>query len=109
VNALAICMSALTGLSHALRRAGSPAVSVVPGVRFPWFVRLLCLLSRGNTRYGWLVRPYPVGTSTPQETPSFAWRTNARLQAPPIAAARHERRLFPVGCKPFIGRVSCFQ
>ena len=34
-----------------------------------------CLLSRCNTRYGWVARPYPVGTSTPQETPSFAWRT----------------------------------
>ena len=34
------------------------------------------LLHRCNTRYGWLARPYPVGTFTPQETPSFAWRTN---------------------------------
>jgi hypothetical protein len=31
------------------------------------------------------VRPYSAGTSTLQETPSFAWRTNARRQAPLIA------------------------
>jgi hypothetical protein len=29
-----------------------------------------------NTWYEWLVRPYSVGTLTPQEAPSFAWRTN---------------------------------
>jgi hypothetical protein len=29
-----------------------------------------------NTRYEWLVRPYSAGTFTPQEAPSFAWRTN---------------------------------
>jgi hypothetical protein len=33
---------------------------------------------------GWLDLP-PVGTSTPQETPSFAWRTNASLQLLPKA------------------------
>ena len=32
---------------------------------------------RRNTRYGWLVRPYPTGTCTLQGAPSFAWRTNA--------------------------------
>ncbi|MGO9568745.1 MAG: hypothetical protein ACLP5H_14510, partial [Desulfomonilaceae bacterium] len=37
------------------------------------FDNLLCIR---NTRYGWLVRPYPAGTRTPQETPSFAWRTH---------------------------------
>ena len=46
---------------------------------------LFHLLHIRNTRYGWLARPSPVGTSTPQETPSFAWRTNAGRQAPPIA------------------------
>ena len=29
-----------------------------------------------NTRYGWVVNPFPEGTLTPQETPSFAWRTS---------------------------------
>ena len=30
-----------------------------------------------NTRYWRLVRPYQAGPLTPQETPSFAWRTTA--------------------------------
>jgi hypothetical protein len=29
-----------------------------------------------NTRYGWVASPYPTGTSTRQETPSFARRDN---------------------------------
>jgi len=32
-----------------------------------------------NTRYGWMVSPYPIGTYTLQEMPSFAWRTHATL------------------------------
>ena len=58
----------LTGLSQALGMCGLPC-----GLRGSLctlhLVRsgLCSLLSRCNTRYGWLVRPYPVGTSTPQE------------------------------------------
>src|SRR4249920_2626794 len=64
---------------------------------------LLLLLYICNTRDGWLVRPYPVGTSTPQEAPSFTWRTNAGPQAPPMAGARHERTLEAVGSMPLCG------
>ena len=39
MKALASGMHALTGLSHTVGRAVSPAVSVVPCGRFPWFVR----------------------------------------------------------------------
>jgi hypothetical protein len=42
-----------------------------------------------NTRYGRLVRPYPSGTLTPKEMPSFAWRTRVcqnRSTMPPIGA-----------------------
>jgi len=35
------------------------------------------LLNKINTRYGWLVRPYPTGTFTLQDTLSFAQRDNA--------------------------------
>ena len=49
------------------------------------------LLRSCNTRYEWLVKPCSAGTYTLQEAPSCAWRTNARFQARPIAAARHER------------------
>jgi hypothetical protein len=48
-------------------------------------------LSRCNTRYRGLARPSLAGTCTLQETPSFAWRTNATLQARLEAAAK--RRL----------------
>ena len=36
------------------------------------------LRHRRNTRYGWVVSPYPTGTLTPQDTPSFAWRNNGQ-------------------------------
>jgi len=36
--------------------------------------RLAPLRSRTNTRYGRAANPYPTGTFTPQETPSFARR-----------------------------------
>ena len=90
----------MTGLYQASGSAVSLAVYVVPCVRFTRFVRLFCLLSRCNTRYGWLVRPYPMGTFTPQETPSFAWRTNAGRQARLAAGARDERTLEAVACTP---------
>jgi hypothetical protein len=34
------------------------------------------LRQRRNTRYGRVAGPYPTGTLTRQEAPSFAWRTN---------------------------------
>lgn len=37
--------------------------------------RSTLLLRICNTRYGWLVRPYPAGTLTLQEAPSLSWRT----------------------------------
>jgi hypothetical protein len=51
------------------------------------------LLSRCNTRDRWLARPSLAGTCTLQETPSFAWRTNARHQARLKAGATQERTL----------------
>jgi hypothetical protein len=33
------------------------------------------LFHSANTRYEWMASPYPAGTRTPQEAPSFAWRT----------------------------------
>lgn len=36
------------------------------------------LLRACNTRYGWLVTPYPAGTHTLQEAPSLSWRTRSR-------------------------------
>ena len=34
-----------------------------------------------KTRYGWMATPYPTGTFTLPETPSFSWRDNARASA----------------------------
>jgi len=39
----------------------------------------VAIRQRRNTRYGWMVSPYPTGTCTRQEAPSFAWRTNVWL------------------------------
>ena len=33
-----------------------------------------------NTRYGWVASPYPTGTFTQQETPSFTRRDNVKPQ-----------------------------
>ena len=40
-----------------------------------------------KTRYGWLARPYPPGTFTRQETPSFSWRDHAKAHLLPEAGA----------------------
>ena len=49
-------------------------------VSFPVYASIVSfgfrLLYNCNTRYEWLVRPYSPGTSTMEEAPSFAWRTN---------------------------------
>src|SRR5262249_7290794 len=57
-----------------------------------------------TTRYGWVARPYPTGTCTLQEMPNFSWRDNTGPQVPPIAAARDERRLLAVACRPMLGQ-----
>jgi hypothetical protein len=43
--------------------------------------RLTPLRNRTNTRYGWVAGPYPTGTRTRQETPSFARRYNVKATA----------------------------
>ena len=40
-------------------------------------VRSYLLRNEIKTRYGWVANPYPTGTFTPQDTPSFAQRDNA--------------------------------
>ena len=36
------------------------------------------LRHKRKTRYGWVANPYPAGTFTQQDTPSFSWRDNDR-------------------------------
>ena len=67
----------VTRLYQASGSAVSPAVYVIPCVRFICYVRLrLTPPRRCNTRYEWLVRPFSAGTPTLQEAPSFSWRTS---------------------------------
>ena len=48
-------------------------------------LHLLCspdfhpLRHKRNTRYGWLAKPFPTGTYTLQDAPSFAWRSNVAI------------------------------
>ena len=83
----------LSRLYQASGSAISPAAYTVLCVRFSSFVRSVNLLQNCNTRYGWLVKPYPVGTSTPQEAPSFAWRTTAPRITGGNRRERSEHRL----------------
>ena len=55
------------------------------------------LRHRRKTRYGWLVRPYPTGTLTLQDAPSFAWRTNARAQRRALARPAPKARIDATG------------
>ena len=61
----------------------SPTVYRMLCVRLPCndCSRLTPLRSRTNTRYGRVASPYPTGTFTPQETPSFARRDNVQAKA----------------------------
>jgi len=66
----------------AFRSCEPPAACTILCVRFTHFVHLWKFIQqlrfrRGrNTRYGWVVNPFPTGTSTLQDAPSFAWRSN---------------------------------
>jgi len=57
-----------------------PTAYMILCVRFICFVRRKFhpLRHRRNTRYGWLARPFPTGTFTLQDAPSFAWHSNAQ-------------------------------
>ena len=90
VNNVAICFfPTLTGLN------------VLQGVRpplwpicFPVYASCYCYQFPRNTRYGWLARPYPTGTSTRQECAKLAWRSNIpRVCEVPSASEALARRL----------------
>jgi hypothetical protein len=75
--------SALTRLKSLQGGANTPLAYKMLCVRFTYVVherssvRTSTSLSfiGANTRYGWVVSPYPTGTFTRQEAPSCAWRT----------------------------------
>jgi hypothetical protein len=62
------------------------------------------LLRTCNTRYGWVVSPYPAGTRTLQEAPSLAWRTTPGRSAARSRAAQRPGR---TGRRPGRMPVSC--
>ena len=91
VHTIAVCMSRDHGAVSSFRECGLSC-----GLRGTLWTLHLCrsavpLLHRCHTRYRWLVRPSWQGLAL-QETPSFAWRTNASAQ-PPLEA---------VGCSALI-------
>ncbi len=53
-----------------------PVAYLIRCVRFAGVVQSCDLRPPRNTRYGWLATPYPTGTFTLQEAPSFTWRTD---------------------------------
>src|SRR5262249_48604046 len=85
VNAIAICFLLFDGAVSSFGECGLPC-----GLRGSLGTLHLCrsvlhrdFLHSCNTRYEWLVRPCSAGTCTPQEAPSFAWRTNAQAHREP--------------------------
>ena len=79
VNTIAICILLVTRLSQALEECGLPCGlhGSLCTLQLSRSALHRSFLHSCNTRYEWLVRPSSVGTCTPQEAPSFAWRTNA--------------------------------
>ena len=95
------------GCIKTLGSAVSLAAYVVPWVRFSCFVRSCDLLHNCNPRCGWLVRPYPTGTSTLQETPSLLGAQRPRAELPALMTLRSER-LAPIRSLPWSAPASCW-
>ena len=51
------------------------------------------LRNRRNTRYGLLVKLYPMGTYTPKEAPSCAWRTSDVTQGAELYKDKRKQNL----------------
>jgi hypothetical protein len=82
-DAITICSLFFYEAVSSFRECGLPCGLRDPCVRLRCYVRLIALPPHiCNTRYEWLVRPYSAGTCTPQETPSFAWRSGWKRVAP---------------------------
>jgi len=78
--------------------ATSPTAYRILCVRLPRLCSRVTPLRDGiNTRYGRVANPYPTGTSTPQETPSFARRDNDQAKRPRAVQSRGLAPGFPAG------------
>ena len=76
VKTLGVAQLAFRSCTSTSGSAASPTACMILCVRFTCFVRSSLLRHRRNTRYGWMANPYPTGTCTLQDAPSFAWRAN---------------------------------
>jgi hypothetical protein len=88
-NPIALCLTLFTGAVSRLGECGLPgglrgALGPLHLLRsaLPWGFLHSC-----HTRSEWWVRPCSAGTCTPQEAPSFAWRTNVPRQPPGATVA----------------------
>ena len=73
-----------------LRSYELPTACTILCVRFTHFVHLwkfkkkLRFRCGRNTRYGWMVNPFPTGSFTLQDAPSFTWHSNAYSRGKPV-------------------------
>ena len=82
----------------------TPVAYAILCVRFVYFVRLSrsflaarALRRKRNTRYGWVVNPFPTGTSTRQDTPSFLGAITFALTRAAPTLMRTSRRFSASG------------
>ena len=76
--------------------AVTPAACRILCLRFAHllFAAILALLRIGRkTRYGWLAKPYPTGTFTLQDTPSFLGATTTKLRGAALVTRPLERQV----------------
>jgi hypothetical protein len=82
VNTIAICMTLFYEALSSFGECGLPGG--LRGALCPLHLCRSalhqCVLHSCHTRYEWVVRPSSAGTSTRQEAPSCAWRTNVSPQ-----------------------------
>jgi len=81
VESVAICIQRFNGAISSFREVRYSLVAYwILGGSFVSFVQWQShFLQRRNTRYGRVVSSYPTGTYTPQDMPSFAWRSHPTL------------------------------
>ena len=87
VKTLGIRNTLISKLYQHFRVHVTPMAYRILCLRLTCFVRDSALRHRSKTRYGWVASPFPMGTFTPQDTPSFARRDNVALQPTSKSAA----------------------
>ena len=112
INTLVGCkQSRFRGCTSTSGSTASPMAYRLLCVRFTALVHaphspltIRALRRRCNTRYGWVVSPYPTGTRTPQDTPSFAWHNNETRIGRAARRLRKATAIQGVGCGAWLGQ-----